>query len=668
MEKLINTQTKLTSFCDGALFWFKFGFNVIPIAPDSKCTALKWDPWLENLSPEKIKLHWENHPEHQVGFILGEDIIVFDADSPESIAALAELEQKMCVVPKLVVETKKGVHHYFRRAKGTIAKSDSHSTEKFPHRIDVKTGRAMVILPPSTGKSVLHQDAEDWKELSEVSQDFIDAIYQHNGRNSPYSAVAEQQRQGHEQQHDRSADPLILAKLKALLEHIDPDCGYQDWLNVLMAIYHETGGSDEGFEIADSWSSKGRKYRDKSELRLKWDSFKLATNNPVTIATIYRMVADSGKDWVEICWSVGPQFEDLGKDTEIIFPDSQPFDNKCEYDNPLKKFSLRGKSEEIEKNVVTEVPILGRIAFQGQLTVLYAAPNTGKTLITLSLLIDSIQNKRVNPEQVYYLNMDDNATGLLEKLRIAEEYKFHVLTDGYRDFNAKQFLNHIAEMIDSDRARGVIIILDTLKKFVNLMDKTLSSRFSGIVRKFALKGGTLVALAHTNKNPGRDGKPVYGGTSDITDDFDCTYTIAPVKSQTDSDIKVVEFENDKKRGGDVVLNVGYSYCNKSGISYTELLASVQLIDEAQLLPLKHAAEIQSDAEIICTVIACITEGINTKMKLAVTVSERAGISRQSAIQIIDKYTGNDPALHRWAFSVHERGAKVFSCLNTTPEE
>lgn len=454
-----------------------------------------------------------------------------------------------------------------------------------------------------------------------------------------------------------------LSEIRAMLEHINPDCCYSDWVNVLMAIFHESKGFKEGFEIANSWSSKGKKYKGIEDLRRKWISFRTDVNSPITIATLRKMVSDSGRDWMEICWSVGTQFVDLGRDTEIISPDGQLVDNKYEDDNPLKRFSLLGKSSEIEKNVVAEVSILGRLALQGQLTVFYAAPNTGKTLITLSLLIDSIQNERVNPEQVYYLNMDDNTAGLLEKLRIAEEYKFHVLTEGYRDFNAKQFLNHITEMIDRDRSSGVIIILDTLKKFVNLMDKVQSAGFSRVIRKFVMKGGTLIALAHTNKNPDRDGNPVCGGTSDILDDFDCAYTIAPVKSQSDSDIKLIEFEN-KKRRGNVIQNIAYSYSNKSGISYSELLASVQLIDETKLIPLKQAAAIQSDSEAINAVIACINEGINTKMKLANAVSSRIGISRSCAIQMIEKYTGVDSAIHKWQFSVHERGAKVFSVLNT----
>ena len=142
------------SFLNAAIYWYTFGLAVIPIIPGTKLPAVKWDPWLAALSLETISAYWAQHPDHEVGFIVGDGVIVFDADSPESITALALLEKTFDISPNLTVNTSKGQHHYFQRASGTYAKSDSHSTEEHPERIDVKTGRALVILPPSTGKEV----------------------------------------------------------------------------------------------------------------------------------------------------------------------------------------------------------------------------------------------------------------------------------------------------------------------------------------------------------------------------------------------------------------------------------------------------------------------------------------------------------------------------------
>ena len=103
-------------------------------------------------------------------------------------------------------------------------------------------------------------------------------------------------------------------------------------------------------------------------------------------------------------------------------------------------------------------------------------------------------------------------------------------------------------MIADGSARGSFVILDTLKKFVSLMDKKQSSGFADIARRFVLKGGTLLGLAHTNKRDGPDGRPIYAGTSDILDDFDCGYMISEVSQPSGSAVRVVQFENLKRRG------------------------------------------------------------------------------------------------------------------------
>lgn len=647
------------SYRSAAFFWYGFGYKVIPIVPHAKRTSVKWG-WLETLSPEQLNEHWTKYPDDEVGFIVGDDFIVFDADSPQSVAALAEIEKAFDVTPCLVVKTKKGEHHHFKRAVGTYAKSDPHSTEDHPERIDVKTGKTLVVLAPSTGKSIALNEVNNADGLTEVGQDFIDAIFRHNGRAAP--RAPEVSPAPHISQEPQSE---VIARLKHLLDHTDPDCGYQDWLHALMGVFDETGGSDDGLDLVDAWSSKGEKYPGRKVIEEKWRSFKLDVERPVTIATLIKMAGANGFDREKYLAATEPQFERC--EYVIVQPDAPSAEAPLKPDNPLDRYSLKGMSGEIERLAVEAVPVLGQLALRGQATVFYAAPNTGKTLITLSLLVDSIQHSRVNPSMVYYLNMDDTSSGVVEKLRIAEEHGFHVLAEGHRDFSADQFLGHIAEMIEKDQAHGVLIILDTLKKFVNLMDKAKSSSFTKVIRQFVMKGGTLIALAHTNKMPGQDGRPVYGGTSDIMDDFDCAYTLAPITPKAGSCEKVVEFEN-KKRRGNVVPNAAYSYSIQFGTPYTDILLSVQPVDETQLEPMKQAEQLASDAKVINTVIASISEGFNTKMNLAGAVAKSAGVSKKSALQIINKYTGGDPAKYMWTYSVHAHGAKVYALLDQAAQD
>jgi hypothetical protein len=641
-------------YLEAATEWLGYGLNVIPVDSGTKKTAVYWDPWLDGLGPEKIRAYWSQHPDHELGFIIGDDVVVLDADSPESIAALAQLEEAFDVSPNLIVKTRKGQHHYFKLAQGAFARTDSHSTELFPERIDVKARRSMVILPPSTGKETLISDAENVVDLVTVGQDFIDAVFRHNGRVAPRpielsTSVA----------MPKEASSQTVADIKAMLACLDPECGREDWVHVGMAIKYATGGSEEGFALWNAWSSKGKKYPGERELRAQWKTFRDDLANPITIGTIRNLVTDNGHDWMEVCAAVGSEF----KVCEMVTLDpEQPSPKQPERKaNPLDRFSLKGMSLELEKQTVEQVPILGKIALKGQATIFYAAPNTGKTLITLSLIIDGIAKRHIDPAKLYYLNMDDSGKGLLEKLRLAEEYGFHMLAEGHRDFKISEFLSIVSEMVEKDQCREVIIVLDTLKKFADLMDKVKASSFTKVIRRFVLKGGTLVALAHTNKNPGRDGKLVYSGTTDIIDDFDCAYTLAYVTTSDATKEKVVEFENKKTRG-DVAYTAAYSYAIENGISYYELLLTVRPVDLEQLPQMKQAEQLNSDAEVIKAVIEGIQEGINTKMLLAGTAAVKAGISKRSALQLIEKYTGCDPTLHRWNYSVQERGAKVFEVL------
>ena len=82
-----------------------------------------------------------------------------------------------------------------------------------------------------------------------------------------------------------------LTKITALLEHIDPDVGYHEWIRVLMVIFHETDGAEAGFELADAWSSNGYKYKGVKDVRAEWRCFKPRIANPVKMGTLVRMAA-----------------------------------------------------------------------------------------------------------------------------------------------------------------------------------------------------------------------------------------------------------------------------------------------------------------------------------------------------------------------------------------
>ncbi len=78
-------------------------------------------------------------------------------------------------------------------------------------------------------------------------------------------------------------------KLESALVFIQPDCGYEDWIKVGMAIHAELG--DTGMAIWDWWSSRGTKYPGPREIESHYRSFKPGA---VTGGTLFRMAMDAG--------------------------------------------------------------------------------------------------------------------------------------------------------------------------------------------------------------------------------------------------------------------------------------------------------------------------------------------------------------------------------------
>ena len=219
-------------------------------------------------------------------------------------------------------------------------------------------------------------------------------------------------------------------------------------------------------------------------------------------------------------------------------------------------------------------------------------------------------------------------------------------------------------MVEDKTAHGKIIILDTLKKFADLMDKKTSTEFMKVGREFVANGGTLILLAHTNKNRSSEGKVIFGGTSDIVDDVDCAYTLDEVSSAPGK--KSVLFENIKARG-DVDSDVGYSYSTVSGQTYEERLNSVEPLNKAVAEQAKQERRISEQMAKDEPVINAILEALETsntlKTDLVNSAHKNGGFSKARINKVLDAYTGCDFGKgHRWYLVPGNKNAKIYSAL------
>jgi hypothetical protein len=85
--------------------------------------------------------------------------------------------------------------------------------------------------------------------------------------------------------------PTTPENVRELLSCVSPDCEYNLWLEIGMALHDELG--EAGFQIWNSWSSKSiEKYKGIEALNQKWKSFK--SGGGVTIATLFMHARNAG--------------------------------------------------------------------------------------------------------------------------------------------------------------------------------------------------------------------------------------------------------------------------------------------------------------------------------------------------------------------------------------
>jgi hypothetical protein len=242
----------------------------------------------------------------------------------------------------------------------------------------------------------------------------------------------------------------------------------------------------------------------------------------------------------------------------------------------LQDLSATNRIGQMEENLSNDVFIFTDMALDGQITLFYAKPNSGKTLFFFRFLIDGIDDGRIKASDVIYLNADDNYKGTLTKAKIAQQYGFLMISPAEAGISPDDVLALLKELADGDDAKGKIIIIDTLKKFTDLMNKTVQRGFYELLRRLVAKNATVIIAGHANKKPDEDGNLIYEGTADTMNDVDCAYAMY-VTDQTD-DETIVEFRQEKSRG-DVIQKVSYGYIKRSGASYRDLVDSVYKLDD-----------------------------------------------------------------------------------------
>jgi hypothetical protein len=232
--------------------------------------------------------------------------------------------------------------------------------------------------------------------------------------------------------------------------------------------------------------------------------------------------------------------------------------------------------------------IFPKIACTGDLTIINAKYNTGKTLLALWLL--SRRDMEATKDfEIFYVNADDSINSAIEKIELMQSVGVRTLIPSHGGFDNSKLGWILQTAIETDSAPKIVIILDTLKKFVDTMNKKEAREINLLFRSFSAAGGTVIALAHTNKHK-VGGESVAEGVGDFLSDFDCGYLVDAVEP-TPADRKTVVFKNQKLRGPNA-KEVHFTYDNSEGRTWMERYESIDQIanDHAKSIVADQTAE------------------------------------------------------------------------------
>jgi hypothetical protein len=333
------------------------------------------------------------------------------------------------------------------------------------------------VLPPSqhvSGRT--YQWVGNWRNLPEIPEDLL-AFWQ----SEIQCPIAEPKSPS----SGENTDTGNLEEIQRMVAHRNPDCGYDEWLRVGMAVHHGTGGSEEGFRIFDEWSAKGGKYKP-GETRQKWDSFGNSAN-PVTINFLQKSdVADAS------------EFETL--------PDSVPVSSPVS--GVLCMEDVRAES--VEWLWHPRIPI-------GNITMLEGDPGVGKSTICAKLAAD-ISNGAdgfLKGPILWLSAEDDPNTAMKPRLMAASADCDQIFVDPEPfDINTNG-LNRLETLIQV--FKPVAVIIDPIAAYLGETDtnadnkvRTILSPLRKIARKYRV---AIICVRHLTK--GSRDKAVYRGAGSI---------------------------------------------------------------------------------------------------------------------------------------------------------
>lgn len=333
---------------------------------------------------------------------------------------------------------------------------------------------------------------------------------------------------------------LSIPEISAYLILLDPDHSYDQWIRIGMAIHHETGGSEDGFTLWDTWSANGPKYSSEELNRIKWESFAQISGKPITFRSVIKMVHHLSPA------TTTHDFE------PILVADMSPIPANNALTSPINY--IKSEHEFMREVKPTSWFIKGFLP-RATLGVLYGESGSGKSFLALDICA-SIQRQvdwnglrpPTTPCRVLYV-IAEGVNGFVNRLTAYRREKSNGLIDYPLDFinDAPPNLmdkNSVAHLIKCIHEKGNydLIVMDTFAQVTPGANENSGEDMGkalGYCRQIAQSSGGMVLLIH---HAGKDSSRGVRGWSGLHAAADVVLEVS--RFEDERSVKVVKSKDD----------------------------------------------------------------------------------------------------------------------------
>lgn len=187
---------------------------------------------------------------------------------------------------------------------------------------------------------------------------------------------------------------------------------------------------------------------------------------------------------------------------------------------------------------------------------------------------------------------------------------------------------------------NVVMFIDTLKKYCDLMSKGGARDFFKLMRGLTQRGATVILLGHTNKHTGSDGSLVFEGVGDVRNDVDELFYIESAKVGL-SRLVTLTMRPDKWRCNVKTLSL------ELDLDSMELKALDRVVDVRDL----ERQEIQrrEDQPINQAIAQALRQGGMNRTELIDSVAAVTGYGTKAVRRVLERHTTRDEhsTAHLW---------------------